>query len=407
MPSLPRDYTVVRKGKSCQVTVQDTEHLIRLRSELDLVARAAAETGPEVAAALAERADRLGDENIRELQQIIEHAHDPINAAAAAQIDADFPSLRQQMEMDVIEREARQIRDDIARHAGGGLAEAASEGETAAMTSPDGASSEPQAPDAPDAPGEIDAQLADLEGALEDMDAAQNVESALEEMETAFEELATDVAGPEGSPPGSTASEVDEVTASGESASVKDAAISGVSAVAEGPAAAQHAACKPVPVDPLCVTRVETFDLPEGAETTADPPETALIDPADGGGLVDEIEASFNHLGQFFVLHANRLWREARQKLEEAAQFAEQTRAAQDRAQAMLADVEAWRAKAAEAAETAQVHCREAASCRDEARQALEGAAREPSKSRPPTGQTRTRTKQSRKGAKRKRRPSR
>ena len=378
MPSLPRDYTVVRKGQPCQVTVQDTEHLIRLRSELDLVARAAAETGLEVAAALAERADRLGDENIRELQQIIEHAHNPINVTAAAQIDADFPSLREQMEVDVIEREARQIRVDIAHHAGGGSAEAASDGETAAKTSPDDANSEPRALDAP---SEIDAQLTDLEGTLEDMDTAQDVECALEEMETAFEELATDVVGKSASPPGATTS--------------------------EGPAAARHTAYQPVPVDPMCVTRVEKFDLPQGTKATADSPETTPIDPADSGGLVDEIEASFNHLGQFFVLHANRLWREARQKLEEAAQFAEQARAAQDQAQAMLADVEAWRAKAAEAAETAQVHCREAADCRNEARRAPKGKTPKPSKSRPSTSQTRTRTKQSHKGAKRKRRSSR
>ena len=198
-----------------------------------------------------------------------------------------------------------------------------------------------------------------------------------------------------------------DLVASGGPTSVDDAQGPGLDVGSGETATAEHATEQPVPANPLCATRTETSDLTEEVGPAAEPPEPTPVDPANGGRMVDELEASFNHLGQFFVLHANRLWHQARLKLEEAVQFAEQTRAAHDQARAMLAELETWRAKAAEAAETVQVHCQQAANCRDEAQRALEGTARDANEAENATNQTLPQAKQARKGPRPRRRAGR
>ena len=112
------------------------------------------------------------------------------------------------------------------------------------------------------------------------------------------------------------------------------------------------------------------------------------VEVVDFQAFYSKISCEVNHLGQFFVLHANRLWREARQKLEETVQLAEQTRATHDQVQAILAEVEALRAATAEAAETCP-------------------PATDAEANGDPTDQTTTRPKKGRKHARRKRQPSR
>lgn len=434
MSLLPRTYTVARKGEPCQITVRDTDELIRLRSELDLVARAGAAAGPDVAAVLAQTADRLSDPPIRELQHIVEDAHNPINAVAIARMDADFPSVREELEIDVIESEAERLRDDIARCAGQASAEGASTNqpalsdEPAATAVPESTESELQSPHEVD---EMDAELGELEGVLAELDAAGGVLCALEEVETAVEGITAEVVGPD-HPPGDDAeagaavepgqavetgqlgeraedepAADDPLEADENSAPIDEATVPATANEADGgsveeapedaatgqePASgreatdpvAGHAAAEPtyeatvespVAADSPGATRADTFNQPEDAAPAVGLTKAAPVDPADGDGLVDEVKASFNHLGQFFALQANRLWRQARHKLEEATQSAEQTQVAQDRARAILGDVQAWLKEASEAAEAAQVLRREAANYCDQAEQALERAA--------------------------------
>ena len=325
MASLPKSYTIVRKGQPCEVTVQDSEDLIRLRSELDLVCRCKAESSAEVSAALGQRADQLGDDQIRELQQILDDAHHPVNSATLAEMDADFPELHKELQMDVIEDESQRIREDMAR--------------AAARDPADGP-----------AGSDLDAELVAIDEVLPQGDAGQSVEAVLEEVEDAVRELGAQI---DPSPEDATAADGPPAEADSGGITTEEEENTEPAVIPDdaGKAVEQAAA---VPAGPATVVEL--------------PSETSAAD------AVDEIERGFQDLGRLFTTQAHHVWREAKQTLAEARRLVEQTREAHQEVQAALDEARARRDEANQAAQEAHALRREALNFRNGAQQALERA---------------------------------
>lgn len=366
MASLPKSYTIVRKGQPCEVTVQDSEDLIRLRSELDLVCRCKAGTSAEVSAALGQRAGQLGDDQIRELQQILDDAHHPVNSATLAEMDADFPELHKELQMAVIEDESQRIREDITRAAAQDQADAPA-AHQAQAEAPAGAA----AADGEDEPGgsDLDAELVVIEGVLPQGDADQSVEVALEQVEDTVDELAAQV---DPSPEDATTADRKPAEADSGWVTAEEEESTEAAAISDhaGRAVEQEAAS----LINEAVSGEEGTGT--GVEFVSEAPATVVELPSEtsAADALDEIERGFQDLGRLFTAQAHHIWREAKQTLAEARQFAEQTREIHQQVQAALDDIRARRDEANQAAQETHALRREALNSRNGAQQALERA---------------------------------
>jgi len=120
----PQTYQIVRRGVITPVTVRDHETLLSLRTELELVVRfGAGATGPVVAALDAKLA-RIQSEgigqtdppaaDIEDMRTILSDGLNPAAAAAIAEMDADFPQARGEINMESIQQESEQFHQDVA-----------------------------------------------------------------------------------------------------------------------------------------------------------------------------------------------------------------------------------------------------------------------------------------------------
>ena len=107
--SLPATYLICRGGMPVPVTVNDLEQLRGLRTELELLRRVRRRMSapPQVEAPAS--ALRYSAEDRRELIRILRDAGDPIVRQALAEIDRDFPDLRKEVLMSVINEQAENI----------------------------------------------------------------------------------------------------------------------------------------------------------------------------------------------------------------------------------------------------------------------------------------------------------
>ncbi len=124
MPVFPRTYGVVRSGQVHAATVHDADELFTLRAELELTLRFATGANECVLQALDARMSRLRAEGtgdvgsamvqLADMRSILVDGMAPANLLATRQMDADFPTLTEALDMDEIKNESDQFHQDVA-----------------------------------------------------------------------------------------------------------------------------------------------------------------------------------------------------------------------------------------------------------------------------------------------------
>ena len=380
MAELPRTYSVVRQGRRCEVTVENTEALIRLRSELALLELVAARTAGEQSAVLAARADELHDADLRELGQILGDACHAANIAAIARLDTDFPTLWEELEMNVIDEESGRIMDEISAGVGPG-----GEADLAQPADPPGG--EPEAVAAvelePESPQGNENAVSPAASDTVEALVGQVQETADEPVDQvsdgAPESLGTPIADLLGSETTAVdTGDLSSLAAAEQAIEEQTAAVETVdSAAADRTAAEPIGGESSVAADLTVAVGLHGFDPRSESATEA----SAVRRPGPSAAseavrqVTDEIEASFGRLGEFFVQRASQVWRQARQTLDEALCFADQARRVRGEAEAVLAELRNWRAEALKEADAARTDRRQTRAFLDEARGAAQRAA--------------------------------
>ncbi len=124
MASFPKTYGIVRDGRPTTVAVSDAEALLALRTELELVRQLGTDEPPAVQDVLRSRLRRLDAKpeaaaasvrnGVADMCAILADARAPANGLAIACIDADFPQIREALNMASIRKERKKFRDDVA-----------------------------------------------------------------------------------------------------------------------------------------------------------------------------------------------------------------------------------------------------------------------------------------------------
>ncbi len=404
-------YLVVRDGQLSEVTLASADELRTLRTELALLSRLAAMTSQQDEEALAACS---GEAYAEDLRNILQAAHDPINADTTKRIDADFPSLAEELEMDVINKEADQIAAEIteqvaqaqptsepattksapAQEACDTVAEEAVVSEVAAPASPETA--EPSADAA--AEGTVEAALDQLQNAT---DALADQVAEIEADASAETEQPT---GPDafngtgGCEPDAAAEQVDPLSEGQDACAAMPEDTPQAEADAEGAACDEAAAgpeeCPPDSIsadlpaecEDKCAAEECCTDLTADSEAeVCTSPAPAEAPPADttelqamqdqhvveeNGG--DAITDGFARLGSFLSTQVSQMWMSANRAMEEAVCYAEQASQAKSEAEVLLKQVRTWRAEALKEAESARDHRREALAAREEIQRASE-----------------------------------
>ncbi|MFQ5491233.1 MAG: hypothetical protein ACE5GE_10965 [Phycisphaerae bacterium] len=390
-------YSIARGGDRHCVEVGDLDGVIRLGTELVLLERMAGACAAVDVDRFERWVDRTGDSDGAELLQIIRDARDRLNVQALDRLRGDYPSLDEELEMDIIEQESEKMAQDTAQcdeQAKSALVDSPVEALPTAeggSDSPDDAVAEPMAPS--------------VEAALEGLEAAANV--LAEEVGTdpadapgpdcQEEEPTTEVTAPEPSEaaePIGEESSCEDVECQDDdtlSAEVADEALQDPVAsesldvaettnvvVVDGQVrSSQSTAAEDVPEADAVArdTKTVSIDSSIDAVTVA----ASLLDehsetPVFERRAVDQMEEGFSRISALFSEGAGQTWKQARTALEQAMAFAEQVGQLRDETQSHLEQVKLLRQEALAEAQNARAHCREVMDSRDDAWRALQRA---------------------------------
>ncbi len=124
MSELPKSYPIIRSGRIDQETVATLDDVVRLRTEVAIIARFGRGADDRVVQAVAARLEHA-DENarpeprdaddVREILQILHDAHHPAISETATSIDADFPDAARGIPLKTIHEEAEEFHKSVAQ----------------------------------------------------------------------------------------------------------------------------------------------------------------------------------------------------------------------------------------------------------------------------------------------------
>jgi len=127
MPSYPVTYVVPRDGRAQRVTVASRDELRVLRTELELLRRIRRKRKRRFRKRRGRASPDLTPQQRRELEQVVDDACHPLVNSSIKMIDREFPEVRKEIVMSVINEEA----DKIVEAAAARTADAESASETA------------------------------------------------------------------------------------------------------------------------------------------------------------------------------------------------------------------------------------------------------------------------------------